>query len=641
MFFNSFFNDCSDCAGDYQKRINSSKLHFQRVNCVQWLKWREMMLGINVFNRGQHEQVVCKDEVVWVGSADCDVPAHVKVNDPLVLGKHLAIRRCDEDQGTIELVNHGRTVLLTSGLRVFRGVEKKLKLPVEFWIGESFICIFKTENICPIDYAINILPAALYASANGSPDTQGQTEPQRPTGGVDLPSAAPSAATLSMWFDAFGQLQRSIAGSQSFFSEAARSVFDPGGLDAGILLLKENETWMVAANYIPNPELGTTFRPDLIERVAREKATLFHDTNRLKKNSVGGDYSAVVVSPVFGSEHDVIGVVYGLRGQHRKNHRRGVRPMEAHFVQLVAEAVSAGLIRMEREAEAARDKVLLNQAFSPEVVQHISAHPESLAGQNREVSVLFADIRNYSEISDRIGSRMTFQLLSDIMDAMTNTIAEHHGVIIDYYGDGIAAFWNAPITQYDHASLACSAALAMLKKLPEINEKWAQQIGQFVRIGIGINTGEALVGNSGSKRRIKYGPRGTTVNIASRIESFTKQVGAPLLVNASTATQAGEKFLRCKIGTVALPGIAEPAELYRMFDPHMDVRELEKLRMFESAVENFERGELEDAKSKISALQEFSEVDPCVSWLLRQIDGSRSLGHSKDSFTNIALSKTT
>ena len=571
------------------------------------------MLGINVYNRDQHGQVICAGSVIWIGSEKCDDPDCIFVDDNLVQRKQLTISIDKKKDGYVELANHGRTALLTSGLRVFRGVKKKLKLPIEFWIGESFVTVFWTQQTCPIDYCLNLLPSTLCTTnenGNAAFDNSNSS---------DHAGAAPSASTLSMWFDAFAQLQRSVAGSHSFFSEAARCVFDPGGLDAGVLLLKDGKDWNVAASYVPNPELGTTFRPDLIERVEHEKVTLFHDTNKLKKSSSGGEYSAVVVSPVFDAEGDVSGVVYGLRGQHRKNHRRGVRPMEAHFVQLVAEAVSAGLVRLEREAEAARNKVLLDQAFSPQVVQHIAAHPGALDGQHREVTVLFADIRKFSSMSEKIGSQLTFNLLSDVMDCLTAVIADEKGVVIDYYGDGIAAFWNAPITQLDHAQLACDAALRMLKTLPDINAKWAHQLGQFLRIGIGINTGPALVGNSGSKRRIKYGPRGSTVNMASRIESATKSIGVPLLVSASTAKQLGEKFLRFNMGQFALPGFKDPCQLFRVFDPHIDVRKLEALRAFESVVNHLESGDIDKAKKHFASIQKNNQQDPGINWLSKKI----------------------
>ena len=571
------------------------------------------MLGINVYNRDQHDQVVCEGPVIWVGRAGCAGRSQAFVNDPLVQQKHLQIKTDQGKDDTIELINYGRTVLLTSGLRVFRNVKKKLKLPVEFWIGESFVSVFSIHQGCPIDYAISALPVSL-SSGDGFPNAD-----QSKSGASEYSGAAPSAATLSMWFDAFAQLQRSVAGSQAFFCEAARSVFDPGGLDAGIILLKEGDDWNVAASYVPNPELGTTFRPDLIDRVLCEKVTLFHDTTQMKKSSSGGEYSAVVVAPVFDALQNVTGVVYGLRGQHRKNYRRGVRPMEAHFVQLVAEAVSAGLIRLEREAEAARDKVLLDQAFSPQVVKHIANHPEALDGQQREVSVLFADVRQFSNISEKIGSRLTFQLLGDVMDQLTAVVNEHDGVVIDYYGDGIAAFWNAPVTQGDHANLACSAALEMLKTLPTINSKWADQIGQFLRIGVGVHTGLAQVGNSGSKRRIKYGPRGQTVNLASRIESATKSIGVPLLISHACAEKLNEKFINFSMGSFELPGIAQPQELFRVFDPHMDVRKLEFLRSFESAVKNVETGNLAAATETMIQLQGFNQNDNSLDWLANRI----------------------
>ena len=119
---------------------------------------------------------------------------------------------------------------------------------------------------------------------------------------------------------------------------------------------------------------------------------------------------------------------------------------------------------------------------------------------------MFCDLRDFSGVSERLGASITYRLLSDLMDRLTDCVFAHLGVIVDYFGDGLCAMWNAPIDQPDHADRACQAALDMLRDLPKLDRHWQSVTGGYVQLGIGIHTGSTLVGNAGSRRRMKYGP---------------------------------------------------------------------------------------------------------------------------------------
>ncbi|MCA1481109.1 hypothetical protein I6F37_39950, partial [Bradyrhizobium sp. NBAIM08] len=147
-------------------------------------------------------------------------------------------------------------------------------------------------------------------------------------------------------------------------------------------------------------------------------------------------------SPVFGAADGIVGVVYGSRGIQPGAKRPGILPMEARLVQLLAGAVSAGLARMEKEAEAARNRARFEQFASPVVAAELERNPELLAGNEREITVPFSDLRGFSRISEQLGARDTFQLVADVMDTLTEQVLKHGGIIIDYYGDGLAAMWN-------------------------------------------------------------------------------------------------------------------------------------------------------------------------------------------------------
>ena len=124
--------------------------------------------------------------------------------------------------------------------------------------------------------------------------------------------------------------------------------------------------------------------------------------------------------------------------------------------------------------------------------------------------------------------------------------------------------WNAPVAQPDHAARACRAALAMIGELPGLNERWAGRIGAPLALGIGVNTGAALVGNTGSRRRLKYGPLGNTVNLASRVEGATKQLGVPVLITGGTRGRLAAPFATRRLCRVRVVGIDAPVELFEL-----------------------------------------------------------------------------
>src|SRR3989442_2420428 len=141
------------------------------------------------------------------------------------------------------------------------------------------------------------------------------------------------------------------------------------------------------------------------------------------------------------------------------------------------------------------------------------------------------------------------------MEQLSAKIVEYGGAIVSYLGDGILAMWNAPAAQEDHATRACKAALAMIGELPGLNARWQAIAGQPLALGIGINTGPAQVGNTGSSRKFMYGPLGNTVNLASRIEGATKHLKVPVLLTGSTRAQLGDAFATRRLCQVRVVGI--------------------------------------------------------------------------------------
>ena len=160
-----------------------------------------------------------------------------------------------------------------------------------------------------------------------------------------------------------------------------------------------------------------------------------------------------------------------------------ISPLEAQLTQVLAAAVAAGLARVESEAQASRRRVQFEQFFTSDLVAALDSDPALLEGREREVTVLFADIRGFSAVSERLSPRLTCELVRDVMEHLTARIMESAGVVVDYVGDGLLAMWNAPLEQPDHAVRACRAALAMRDGLPELNRNWQDRLRGNLGLG--------------------------------------------------------------------------------------------------------------------------------------------------------------
>ena len=156
-----------------------------------------------------------------------------------------------------------------------------------------------------------------------------------------------------------------------------------------------------------------------------------------------------------------------------------------------------------------------------------------LGGENRELTILFCDIRSFTTISESMEPTELTVFLNNFLTPMTNVLMENGATIDKYIGDAIMAFWNAPIDVPDHRQRACESVLAMLDALEKLNAT----LEKPVRIGVGLNSGVCCVGNLGSRQRFDYSAIGDSVNVGSRIEGLTKQYGLSNLVAESTASE--------------------------------------------------------------------------------------------------------
>jgi adenylate cyclase len=281
------------------------------------------------------------------------------------------------------------------------------------------------------------------------------------------------------------------------------------------------------------------------------------------------------------------------------------------------------------EKKRLRERVF-EQHFTPELARELARNPDPMKMQARqaEVSVLFCDIRGFSSISERLGPSQTIDWLGGVMGEFSTIVIELGGVLVDYTGDELMAMWGAPNEQPNHAELACRAAIEIRKSLSSLNEKWQEQIGAGTEVGIGVNTGEALVGNVGTHRKFKYGPLGTVVNLASRVQGATKFLKTPLLITGYTAAQLPDSFARRRLCQVRVQNIQAPVQLFELEPPGARPDWQELAALYQDALDEFEAGKFRKASSLLSdVLLESPNDGPSLQLMSRVVDAMLKEGH--------------
>ncbi|MCX6714686.1 MAG: adenylate/guanylate cyclase domain-containing protein [Candidatus Uhrbacteria bacterium] len=215
----------------------------------------------------------------------------------------------------------------------------------------------------------------------------------------------------------------------------------------------------------------------------------------------------------------------------------------------------------------AKEKAFIKNSFqyylTPHVIEQILKDPEKLklGGEKRNMTILFSDIRGFTTISEALTPEELTQLLNDYLSAMTDIIMEENGVVDKYIGDAIMAFWGAPLDNAVHASDACQSAVLMMRRLREFNLHSKTPLN----IGIGLNTGDVVVGNMGSRKRFNYTVMGDEVNLASRLESLTKYYRVSVLVTEQTRDACSDETLRFReLDFVIVKGKKEPKKIFEL-----------------------------------------------------------------------------
>jgi adenylate cyclase len=242
---------------------------------------------------------------------------------------------------------------------------------------------------------------------------------------------------------------------------------------------------------------------------------------------------------------------------------------------------------------------LFGHYIPPELVDEMSDSPEeySLDGENREMTVLFSDVRGFTTISEGMDPKQLTQLMNALLTPMTRVIHKNRGTIDKYMGDAIMSFWGAPLADSEHARHALYAAMEMMDELKIMQEEFSQRGWPEVSIGIGLNTGDMNVGNMGSEFRMAYTVLGDAVNLGSRLEGLTKNYGVNIIV--SETTKAGiPEFVFRELDLVRVKGKNEPVAIFEPVGHKNDLDQevTAELTAYKQALLNFRAQLLDKAE---------------------------------------------
>ena len=292
-----------------------------------------------------------------------------------------------------------------------------------------------------------------------------------------------------------------------------------------------------------------------------------------------------------------------------------------------ATITSLRMIREEREKRKIRKS--FSQYLSPGVIELIEKDPEKYirpGGEEKELTVLFSDIRGFTTISEGLTPDQLVQLLNEYFGQMTEIVFATDGTLDKYIGDAIMAFWGSPYPQADHASRSCSCALQMVRGLEKLNAKWKGLGRPPIAIGIGLNTGLVNVGNMGSARRLSWTVMGDNVNLASRLEGITKEYHVQLVISEATYRHVASQFICRELDKIRVKGKNLPVTIYELMDVAAEKSRYEPLlARFDEAMSAYHGQNWSAAAAKFAdILANFPQDGPSQVFLARAMEFSEN-----------------
>lgn len=261
-----------------------------------------------------------------------------------------------------------------------------------------------------------------------------------------------------------------------------------------------------------------------------------------------------------------------------------------------------------------REKKKIRGAFqyylTASVITEMLKDPSKLklGGDKKDLSVLFSDIRGFTTVSEQLTPEELVHLLNEYLTAMTGLVFDHDGLLDKYMGDAIMAVYGAPMDQPDHARRACLTALGMMEALKKLQEKWTEEGKPVLDIGIGINSGDMVVGNMGSEMRFDYTVMGDSVNLGSRLEGINKEYGTNIVISEYTYEHVKDTLFCRELDSVRVKGKIEPVRIYELLGERKDSEQWnEFVRAFDEGLAHYRQCRWDEA---IAAFQKVTELRP-------------------------------
>jgi adenylate cyclase len=349
-------------------------------------------------------------------------------------------------------------------------------------------------------------------------------------------------------------------------------VFDVVPADRGFLLLRDALDQPLTARVMRNRDgtkpAKTTLSRTIVNKVMRERVAMLardavYDARLGASNSIASmNVRAFMCAPLWNRD-EVIGVLYCDNPKSRTFHEDDLEVFAA-LSNYAAVAIEQSRLT-EQLTEETRKRERLQRYHSPSVtnkILHGSGDDEGLVAQTRDVSVMFCDISGFTALTQHMAPDAVGAMLNEFFERMTEAIFDHDGTLDKFIGDAIFAVFGAPLEQQDHAGRAVAAALAMRRALARLNEENPQRP---IRMRIAINSGEALTGDIGSRRRREFTVIGDVVNTASRIESSVAQPGQ-IVISQYTKELLGPGFELRQLDSVTLRGRDTSLEVFEVLD---------------------------------------------------------------------------
>ncbi len=295
------------------------------------------------------------------------------------------------------------------------------------------------------------------------------------------------------------------------------------------------------------------------------------------------------------------------------------------------------LVEKRREiAEREKRKVrgAFQQYVSASVIEEIMKHPEKLklGGEKKNVTVFFSDIRGFTSISEKLSPEELVKLLNEYLSAMTDIIMKNGGLVDKYMGDAIMAFWGAPIDDPDHAKKCCEASLEMKEKLTELQKKWTKEGKPPLNMGIGINTGDVVVGNMGSEQRFDYTVMGDNVNLGSRLEGVNKEYGTTIIISQFTYEKIKDHdFVIRELDMIKVKGKNEPIKIYGMAGKKgaVDKEMLKSIEHFNKGLQLYRQRKFKEAVKEFNSAVKIND-DPASKMYVERCEAFRKSPPPKD-----------